>query len=129
MTRTARLVLALILPILCLAGYTGWHGWIAAQGQKVTLPIRGFDPRDLLSGHYLIYEVDYGLKSLCAKPGQEKRERFYLCLDPKRIHSASPRCRIVGNICKGVARERGSAPGSSGSISRRAMRENWRRRS
>ncbi|HAA91813.1 MAG: hypothetical protein CMM48_00705 [Rhodospirillaceae bacterium] len=90
MSRQLRLIVALALPVICLVAYAGWHGWIAVQGQKVTLPIRGFDPRDLLSGHYLIYQVDYGLKSLCAKTSQPETGPFYLCLSSKKIHDGRP---------------------------------------
>ena len=31
------------------------------QAQEVTLAVTGYDPRDLLSGHYLRYRVDYGV--------------------------------------------------------------------
>ena len=29
------------------------------SGIEVKLPIRGYDPRDLLSGHYILYQIDW----------------------------------------------------------------------
>lgn len=55
------LLLALILPIAILAGYTWLNHQQRENGDTITLPIQGFDPRDLLSGHYLIYDIDYGI--------------------------------------------------------------------
>ena len=36
-------------------------------GSEIILPISGFDPRDILSGHYLVYRIDYGIqnKDIC----------------------------------------------------------------
>ncbi len=49
----------LILPLVILAG---WAGWLAIQrenGREVKVVISGYDPRDLLSGHYLAYTIDW----------------------------------------------------------------------
>lgn len=55
------LIPALLLPIIVLAA----NAWLSHQqrehGDTITLAIQGFDPRDLLSGHYLIYDIDYGI--------------------------------------------------------------------
>ena len=50
------------------------------SGEEVILPITGFDPRDLLSGHYLIYRVDYGAEVDCA----EQQGQASVCLRPTR---------------------------------------------
>jgi uncharacterized membrane-anchored protein len=52
------LAAALLLPIMALA-----YSWIATcrlaqQGQEWLIPIRGYDPRDLLRGHYIQYQYD-----------------------------------------------------------------------
>ena len=49
----------LVLPLLILAS---WAGWLAIQresGREVKVVISGYDPRDLLSGHYLAYTIDW----------------------------------------------------------------------
>ncbi len=41
----------------------GWVGQVSAGryfGEEVEFAISGYDPRDLLSGHYLTYRVDFG---------------------------------------------------------------------
>lgn len=38
---------------------------VASIGVRVTLPVTGYDPRDLLSGHFLQYRVDYGEIAPC----------------------------------------------------------------
>ncbi len=40
------------------------------QAQEVTLAVKGYDPRDLLSGHYLRYQVDYGSGDLSFSYGE-----------------------------------------------------------
>ncbi len=91
MTRTRRLLVALLIPIAALAALAGWKGWIATTGHRVTLPIEGFDPRDLLSGHYLIYRIDYGVEGLC----EGKLGTAYVCLDPKGYFPDKPaECRL-----------------------------------
>lgn len=49
----------LTLPLLILAC---WAGWLAVQrenGREVKVVISGYDPRDLLSGHYIAYTIDW----------------------------------------------------------------------
>ena len=33
---------------------------IVAQGKSLIMPVTGYDPRDLVAGYYLLYQVDYG---------------------------------------------------------------------
>lgn len=87
---------ALAVPIIALAGLTIWKSSIRHLGQELTLPIRGYDPRDLLSGHYLIFTVDYGVQNLCAEvrdPAQPQES--WVCLGgEKKWSSREPeRCR------------------------------------
>jgi uncharacterized membrane-anchored protein len=56
------LIISLIFPIIVLIGLIAYKQAKVMAGMKITLPITGFDPRDLLSGHYLIYRIDYGVK-------------------------------------------------------------------
>ncbi|MDA9975968.1 GDYXXLXY domain-containing protein [Alphaproteobacteria bacterium] len=93
MTRNNRLTIALLLPILLLVALAVWKAWVVAAGNLVTLPIVGFDPRDLLSGHYLIYRIDYGVEGLCKEP----HARTYVCMKPKTFFDHPPssgQCRI-----------------------------------
>lgn len=74
------LVVALMIPIVALTATALQKAQQRATGVEVTLPIEGFDPRDLLSGHYLTYQIDYGIHTGC--PTQETV--VDLCLEPIR---------------------------------------------
>lgn len=69
--------LAVLLPILVMLGWVAKIELMRARGVEVTLNIQGYDPRDLLSGHYLRYSVNYG-KSICEKIGDAGA--FCVCL-------------------------------------------------
>ncbi len=76
------LIIFLLVPVIALATLTAYKKSIVTFGREVILPISGYDPRDLLSGHYLIYRVDYGIETVCDHkftPG----EPAYLCLTPR----------------------------------------------
>lgn len=74
-------LMALIVPIVALAFLVGYKEYTLSTGREITLPITGYDPRDLLSGHYLIYRVNYGVKGICNNNGHSKVG--YVCLNPK----------------------------------------------
>jgi uncharacterized membrane-anchored protein len=101
MIQTKRaLILALIFPILVLAGLSVYRGYVRSTGVEVILPISGYDPRDLLSGHYLIYRIEYGVEGICSGlTGQGTTG--YVCLDPKMFSSSQPlNCStLIRGIC------------------------------
>lgn len=66
MKTTWKAWLAVLVPLAVMLGWAGYHAATVARGVKVRLRVEGFDPRDLLSGHYLRYRVDYGLDGICA---------------------------------------------------------------
>jgi uncharacterized membrane-anchored protein len=76
------LLAALTLPILALASLTAYHQYMYRTGEDVILPISGYDPRDLLSGYYLEYKIDYGIKGVC-KASPESITPALICLKPK----------------------------------------------
>ncbi len=82
MKRQLSLALALLLPIIVLAGSAWTHYQQRATGETITLPIEGFDPRDLLSGHYLIYRIDYGVSDQHHCPTSDITAS--ICLAPER---------------------------------------------
>lgn len=93
------IAIALIIPVFALAFLVGYKNFILSKGREVTLPITGYDPKSLLSGHYLSYQIDYGVKDLChnnAKVG-------YICLDTKMFsHHWPENCPlIIKGTCKG----------------------------
>ena len=81
MIRAARLA-AFALPLAGLSLLWGWSDHLSRQGTDWLVPIHGYDPRDLLRGHYVQFSYDWpddelsseGLTELClhgAAPGLE----------------------------------------------------------
>lgn len=58
-------------------------GWLAklhydrATGLKIELPITGYDPRDLLSGYYFTFRVNYGGQDVCASSNGQRHLPHY----------------------------------------------------
>lgn len=103
-----RVVLSLLLPILVLLGLVVAKQLVRTMGTEVRLPIEGFDPRDLFSGHYLIYRIDYGLPvcptlPLSADGPISGEEAAFVCLQPRHFGYGKPtaKCRqaILG-VCQ-----------------------------
>ncbi len=80
MNKKKILIASLVFPILALLTMTGFRQYNLSTGRDFTLPIEGYDPRDLLSGHYLTYTVNFGIPA-CAK--MENTKTVFICLDPK----------------------------------------------
>lgn len=93
------LLIALLLPILVLIALTFYKRHLLTSGVEITLPISGYDPRDLLSGHYVIYTVDYGVPNLCNQAKDIRQA--YICLENKTVSYTSPKyCKIfIKGIC------------------------------
>jgi uncharacterized membrane-anchored protein len=92
----AILIGALLFPIVALAILTGYKHYKVTVGLEVILPIEGYDPRDLLSGHYLTYRVNYGVKNVCRPKKPQNKTVGYVCLEPKGFsYKKSKSCQIV----------------------------------
>lgn len=52
-------LVAFALPLAGLAALWGWSDWRSRQGTDWEVPITGYDPRDLLRGHYVLYRYDW----------------------------------------------------------------------
>jgi hypothetical protein len=59
MNRSALRAAALVLPLLGLSATWIFTHVRAQQGTEWDVPIAGYDPRDLLRGHYVIYTYDW----------------------------------------------------------------------
>ena len=100
MIQTKRaLVIALIFPIVALAALTAYKKYVLSFGEEITLPISGYDPRDLLSGHYLIYQIDYGVDGICS--GNSGQRTGYVCLQPKMFSFSAPEgcSKLIRGTC------------------------------
>lgn len=97
MNRSALRAAALVLPLLGLAGTWAYTHVRAQQGTEWDVPIAGYDPRDLLRGHYVQFTYDW--------PGLEGEADFIyepqLC-----IYGTSPTIDLVtrnqGTDCRHV---------------------------
>lgn len=98
MIRAVRLA-AFALPFAGLAALWGWSDTLSRQGTDWLVPVAGYDPRDLLRGHYVQFSYDWpGLESEAFEGPAE------LCL-----HGAAPRLERVtlpapGTRCTHLAR-------------------------
>jgi uncharacterized membrane-anchored protein len=94
------MMIALLFPILALLALTVYKRHILMSGQEVVLPISGYDPRDLLSGHYLTYKIEYGVNNLCL--GATNRQQAYVCLSSKTFSLVRPeKCQLfIRGICQ-----------------------------
>jgi len=73
------LFIALLFPIITLMTLTAHKRNIIMTGYEVIFPITGYDPRDLLSGDYIVYSVQYPVSSICE--GAQSNQTAYICLD------------------------------------------------
>jgi len=58
-------LLAILIPLMVMAGWISIQAYHSQKSSWVQLKVTGYDPRDLLSGHYLRYEVVYGPRGKC----------------------------------------------------------------
>ena len=79
-----RLGLAISLPLITLLCLLLYKQSIINTGHTISLDIVGFDPRDLLSGHYLRYKIDYRSRNACKIASESANKKVRLCLEPER---------------------------------------------
>ncbi|MDE0091698.1 MAG: GDYXXLXY domain-containing protein [Oligoflexia bacterium] len=98
-------IIAFVFPILILMGMTGINYFYLKTSEERVFSIRGYDPRSLLSGHYLTFSVDYGgdCSSLKQKTkGKTKQKKCplkaHICLEPEKItgfsHKPNESCSL-----------------------------------
>lgn len=86
MIRAARLT-AFALPLAGFAALWAWSDHLSRQGTDWLVPIAGYDPRDLLRGHYVQFSYEWPELGNRRLPGEGVAE---LCL-----HGAAPRLASV----------------------------------
>ena len=95
MRKTSKIFMLLMIPVVVWSVWTAYLTYARATGTVVFLPIKGYDPRDLIAGHYLRFQVDYGKDGLpeCGGDGKGRAARkatAYLCLETKQITEEKP---------------------------------------
>ena len=80
-------IFVLILLMLPAFFFLGWIGILSTRvesGQEVRIQIEGYDPRDLLSGHYILYQNNMQSVNMqingtdCSRKYFYGRHRFYV---------------------------------------------------
>jgi len=93
-------LISVLLPLLVIAGWAGYHEYSVRSGTEVEFKVVGYDPRDLLSGHYLNYRVDYGV-DVCGS-NYRRDEDYCVCLVQTGL-STSPLLVDVAVSCESVS--------------------------
>lgn len=57
--RQGTAILAILYPFVGLAAIWGWSDYKSRQGTDWEVPIEGYDPRDLLRGHYVEFTYNW----------------------------------------------------------------------
>jgi hypothetical protein len=100
---TAAVVVVLALPIVALAALIGEQEVRFGNAQQVNVPVRGFDPRDPLRGHYITGQFDWDWETpppnaaaggLCVLPGDAARPKVRF-LENWQPGDRAPDCRLV----------------------------------
>lgn len=73
-------VIAAVVPVLGLGGLVLKAELAVRSGPTWTLPISGYDPRDLLHGHYLRYRFDLDLTQPAPSCGGDQQPEPGCCL-------------------------------------------------
>jgi uncharacterized membrane-anchored protein len=85
MIKNPKIVQALLfLPLVALGLLASYKQMIRSSGTEFIFPISGFDPRDLLSGHFITYRIDYGTSQDLCGTIHTTSLPVYLCLAPQR---------------------------------------------
>ena len=59
--KKAFIMIFLLLPAIFFALWIARLSLQSNRGQEIVLAIKGYDPRSMLSGHYIQYQVDWDL--------------------------------------------------------------------
>ncbi len=73
-------------PFLILVSWFSYAIIFEKEAASVVLPVRGYDPRDLLSGHYIRYWIDWDKadcfqldwQGVCPRKSFQNARRFYV---------------------------------------------------
>ena len=79
-TFNVRLVIALLLPLVALVLLIVRAELVLKQGKRWTVAIGGYDPRDLIRGHYLQYRVRWKKDPNSTEACTDRDGDCYLCL-------------------------------------------------
>lgn len=102
------------LPVLILAVWVGTIEIERNMGREVIVRLQGYDPRDLLSGHYISYQLDWDKtdcaqfeNGICPRAAFERSGRFYVPEDKaatldKAVRNADNTTEMVFSYKRGI---------------------------
>lgn len=98
----------LAVPFVIVAGWMMYYTSFTHRAQEVVLPIQGYDPRNFLSGHYILFQIDWehadchqaDWNGNCPRTAFTDINRFYVPENQahsleRSIQSAHTRAKIV----------------------------------
>jgi uncharacterized membrane-anchored protein len=100
-TQKAIMLIALTLPFLVLGYLSLMNHKAQNSGTEWRVEISGYDPRDLLHGRYLRYQIEW--RKHGTSTNASKATEKSLCLTPKSKNSLVPMAKMIDN-----ARDQGS---------------------
>lgn len=74
-------IIAVSIPIAILLALTTYNEYLSRTLPEVVLPIEGYDPRDLLAGHYLTFRIKYEASTQCTVKEHSQAD---MCVSPKQ---------------------------------------------
>lgn len=101
-------IIALLIPMLITLASIAKSEYRLSVGEMWTFKISGYDPRDLLRGHYVTYQVEFDWqkdKGVCSD-----KDDCCLCLNRKKRSLDSTKvskvsCSLAVDRCDGLMRE------------------------
>jgi uncharacterized membrane-anchored protein len=95
-------IIACAVMLFVLFGWTLFHAVSSNVGEIVEIKVSGYDPRDLISGHYLTYNVNYDNFKPSACRNFYHGSAVYLCLERAKLSASKPAgCLAIKGNCKG----------------------------
>lgn len=102
---TVALIATLILPVLALAALVGQQEYLIANARILSVPLVGYDPRDLLRGRYVAGQFDWdwagepsfprAAGAICVLPGDAPKPRVRFIAGWKAGDPVDSDCRMV----------------------------------
>lgn len=88
MAHAALRLLAIALPLVGLGALWAYSDYASRQGEEWDVPIEGYDPRDLLRGHYVEFTYDW----------PELDEEDFVIADRLCLHGEAPEIDYVTRL-------------------------------
>ena len=106
--KNTRLIISLAIPILAILLSIGKSEYQVRSGEEWKFEIGGYDPRDLLKGHYLTYRILFDLDEVEKRNSCRKRgiSDCCLCLQRETSKVKTMRCETAAKLCDGMINEK-----------------------